>query len=46
MAQTRDATNQHLTKRWCWEGAHRDDTRVARRLYRKQVIDKVYRLDG
>ena len=46
MAQTRDATNHHLTKRWCWEVARRDDTRVARRLYRKQVIDKMYRLDG
>ena len=38
MAQTRAATNHHLTKRWCWEVARRDDTRVARRLYRKQVI--------
>jgi len=46
MAQTRDATNHHLTKRWCWEVACRDDTRVAQRLYRKQVIDKAYRLDG
>jgi hypothetical protein len=25
--------------------ASRDDSRVARRLYRKQVIDSVYRLD-
>ena len=46
MAQTRDTTNHHLIKRWCWEVARRDHTRVARRLYRKQVIDKVYRLDG
>ena len=46
MAQTRDATNHHLTKRWCWEAARRDDTRVARRLDRKQIIDKVYRPDG
>jgi hypothetical protein len=45
MTQTRDATNHHLTKRW-WEVARRDDTGVARRLYCKQVIDKVYRLDG
>jgi hypothetical protein len=45
MAQTQDATLQHLTERWCWEVACRDDTRVARRLYRKQVIDGVYRLD-
>jgi hypothetical protein len=42
MAQTRDATNHHLTTRWCWEVARRDDMLVARRLYRKQVIDKVY----
>jgi hypothetical protein len=46
MAQTRDATHHHPTKRRCWEVARRDDTRVARRLYRKQVIDKVYRLEG
>jgi hypothetical protein len=50
MAQTRDATNHHLTTWWRWEVARRDDTRVAWRLYRKQVIDqvidKVYRLDG
>jgi hypothetical protein len=45
MAQTRDATNHHLAKRRCWEVARRDDTRVARRLYRKQVIAGVYRLD-
>jgi hypothetical protein len=46
MAQTRDATNHHLTTRWCWEVACRDDMLVARRLYRKQVINKVYGLDG
>src|SRR5438045_3537591 len=26
-------------------GARRDDTRIARRLYRKQLVDGVYRLD-
>jgi hypothetical protein len=36
---------QHLAERLCWEVAHRDDTRVARRLYRKQEVDGVYRLD-
>jgi hypothetical protein len=46
MAQTQDATIQHLTKRLCWEVAFRDNMRVARRLHRKQVIDAVYRLDG
>jgi hypothetical protein len=29
----------------CWQAARRDDSRVARRLYRKQVVDGVYRLD-
>jgi hypothetical protein len=37
MAQTRDATNHHLTKRRYWEIARRDDMRVAQRLNRNQV---------
>jgi hypothetical protein len=45
MGQTRDETVQNLAERLCWEVATRDDSRVARRLYRKQVIDSVYRLD-
>jgi hypothetical protein len=45
MGQTRDETTQNLTERLCWAVARRDDSRVARRLYRKQVIDGVYRLD-
>ena len=45
MQQTRDAIRQNLAERLCWEVARRDDRRVARRLYRKQVIDGVYRLD-
>jgi hypothetical protein len=45
MTQTRDEITQNLTERMCWEGARRDDTRMARRLYRKQVVDGVYRLD-
>ena len=32
-------------ERWCWEVAHRDETRVARRLYRTQEVDGVYRLE-
>jgi hypothetical protein len=32
-------------ERLCWQVARRDDTRVARRLYRKQQVDGVYRLD-
>jgi hypothetical protein len=34
-----------LAERLCWQVARRDDTRVARRLYRKQEVDGVYRLD-
>jgi hypothetical protein len=45
MGQTREAITQNLAERLCWQAAHRDDTRVARRLYRKQVVDGVYRLD-
>jgi hypothetical protein len=45
MWQTQEAITQNLAKRLCWEAARRDDTRIARRLYRKQVIDGVYRLD-
>jgi len=45
MPQTRDEMTQNLAERLCWEVARRDDARVARRLYRKQVIDGVYRLD-
>jgi hypothetical protein len=45
MGQTPDETTQNLAERLCWEVARRDDTRVARRLYRKQVVDGVYRLD-
>jgi hypothetical protein len=29
----------------CWQAAQRADARVARRLYRKEVVDGVYRLD-
>ncbi|HEX9871089.1 MAG TPA: hypothetical protein VGC99_21330 [Candidatus Tectomicrobia bacterium] len=45
MGQTREAITQNLAARWCWQAAQRDDTRVARRLYRKGVVDGVYRLD-
>ena len=45
MAQTREAIAENLAERWCWQAARRDDSRVARRLYRKQVVDGVYRLD-
>jgi Transposase DDE domain len=45
MRPTRDESTENLAERLCWEVARRDDARVARRLYRKQVVDGVYRLD-
>ena len=45
MGQTPDEITQNLAERLCWESARRDDSRVARRLYRKQLVDGVYRLD-
>jgi Transposase DDE domain len=45
MEQTREAMAQTLAERLCWQVARRDDSRVARRLYRKQVVDGVYQLD-
>jgi hypothetical protein len=45
MGQTREAITQNLAERLCWQAAQRDDARVARRLYRKEVVDGVYRLD-
>ena len=46
MEQTREAITTNLAERWCWQVAQRDDVRVARRLYRKQVVDGVYPLDA
>lgn len=46
MAQTREAITTNLAERLCWQVAQRDDSRVARRLYRKQVVDGVYPLDA
>jgi Transposase DDE domain len=45
MGQTRDEITENLAERLCWQVARRDDSRVARRLYRKQEVDGVYRLD-
>ncbi len=45
MEQTRDELTQNLAERLCWQVARRDDSRVARRLYRKQEVEGVYRLD-
>ena len=45
MKQTREEVAQHLAERWCGQAARRDDSRVARRLYRRPVVDGVYRRD-
>jgi hypothetical protein len=45
MRQIREQLTQNLAERLCWQVARRDDTRIARRLYRKQLVDGVYRLD-
>jgi hypothetical protein len=45
MGQTPDEITQNLAERWCWEVARRDESRVARRLYRQPLVDGVYRLD-
>jgi Transposase DDE domain len=46
MEQTREVITTNLAERLCWQVARRDDSRVARRLYRKQVVDGVYPLDA
>ena len=45
MQQTREELAQHLAERWCGQVAQRDDARVARRLYRRPVVDGVYQRD-
>ncbi len=45
MKQARDELTQHLAERLCWPVARRDETRIARRLYRQPVVDGVYRLN-
>ena len=45
MEHTHDEITQHRAERWCWQVARRDDTRIARRLYRQQLVDGAYRLD-
>ena len=46
MQQTREEITTNLAERWCWQVAQRDDARVARRLYRKELVDGVYPLDA
>jgi hypothetical protein len=45
MGQIRETFTANLAERLCGQVARRDDARLARRLYRKQVVDGVYRLD-
>lgn len=46
MPQTREEITTNLAERLCWQVAQRDDARVARRLYRKELVDGVYPLDA
>ena len=46
MRQTPEAVQQNLAERLCWYAACRDDSRVAWRLYHKQVVDGGYQLDA
>ena len=41
MEQTREAVTTNLAEQLCWPVARRDEVRVARRLYRKQLLDGV-----
>jgi hypothetical protein len=43
MRPSRDKSTQNLAERWCWEAARRDDSRVARRLWRQHLVDGGYR---
>jgi hypothetical protein len=45
MGQTPDEITQNLAERLCWEVARGDESRVARRLSRKPLVDGVYRRD-
>jgi len=45
MGQTHRELTENVAERLCWEVARRDDVRIARRLYRKAVVEGVYRLD-
>jgi hypothetical protein len=45
MGQAPDEITYNLAERWCWQVTQRDESRMTRRLYRKQVVDGVYRLD-
>jgi hypothetical protein len=46
MRQTRGEITENQSERWGWQVARRDDSRIARRLYRTQAVDGVSRLDA
>jgi len=45
MRHPQDERTQNVAERRCGQVAHRDETRVARRLYRQQEVDGGYRRD-
>ncbi len=45
MTQSSEEIKNNLIERLCWVVARREDSRIARRLYCKEVVDGVYRLD-
>ena len=45
MKQTQEEITTNLAERVCWQVARRDDTRVARRLYRKPLVGGVHPLE-
>jgi hypothetical protein len=45
MGRTHDGSTQNPAEQLCWEVSWRDGCRLARRLYRKQLVKGVYRLD-
>jgi hypothetical protein len=44
MKQTPDDIAQNLAEHWCLEVGRRDDSRVARRLYCRHLMEGVYRI--
>jgi hypothetical protein len=43
MQQSRNEITQNWAERLCWEVACHDDARVARRVYREQLVEGVHR---
>jgi len=45
VAQSPEEIENNLIERLCWVVARREDSRIARRLYHKELVDGVYPLD-